>query len=197
VLEAKGFEPQNVAGTSAGAIVAVLSAAGYRTSELLDIILSLDYSKFQDKGWEDRLSLIGSCASIMLDQGIYEGEAFRLWIENRLSAKGVRTFGDLIHPAYADQPRYRYRAQVIASDVTERRLLVLPQDAERLGIAPDELNVALAVRMSMSIPIFFEPVRFRNPQTGTEHLIVDGGMLSNFPIWIFDVDGEPEWPTYG
>ncbi len=50
--------------------------------------------------------------------------------------------------------------------------------------------------MSMSIPIFFEPVRFTNGQTGEEHLIVDGGMLSNFPVWLFDAP-EPQWSTFG
>ena len=68
-----------------------------------------------------------------------------------------------------------------------------------LGIKPDELDVSLAVRMSMSIPIFFEPVRVENTETNREHLIVDGGMLSNFPVWLFDSDpGEvPTWPTFG
>jgi NTE family protein len=51
--------------------------------------------------------------------------------------------------------------------------------------------------MSMSIPLFFEPVRYRHPKTAREHLIVDGGLLSNFPVWLFDSDGEPEWPTFG
>ena len=32
---------------------------------------------------------------------------------------------------------------------------------------------------------------------GDEHLIVDGGVLSNFPVWLFDSDGEPPWPTFG
>ncbi len=95
------------------------------------------------------------------------------------------------------EPRYRYKLQIIASDVTERRLLVLPRDAPKLGIDdPDDIDVARAVRMSMSIPIFFEPVRFANPKTGREHLIVDGGMLSNFPVWLFDAK-EPQWPTIG
>src|SRR5207344_1582866 len=35
-----------------------------------------------------------------------------------------------------------------------------------------------------------------NPR-GEEHLIVDGGVLSNFPVWIFDSKGEPPWPTFG
>ena len=53
--------------------------------------------------------------------------------------------------------------------------------------------------MSMSIPIFFEPVRLREPKSGQDHVIVDGGMLSNFPVWLFDCGDEepPEWPTFG
>ncbi len=81
--------------------------------------------------------------------------------------------------------------------MTGRRLLVLPRDAARLGVDPERLSVALAVRMSMSIPIFFEPVRWLNPADGQQHVIVDGGMLSNFPVWLFDSDGVPEWPTFG
>ncbi len=108
----------------------------------------------------------------------------------------MRTFGDLVRRDGVDV-RYRYKLQVIASDVTERRMLVLPRDAPSLGITePDDLGVALAVRMSMSIPIFFEPVKLANPRTGVEHLVVDGGMLSNFPVWLFDAE-DPQWPTFG
>jgi NTE family protein len=76
---------------------------------------------------------------------------------------------------------------------------VLPRDAELLGESWDTLEVAKAVRMSMSIPIFFEPVRVQNPKTNHEHVIVDGGMLSNFPVWLFDCepDETPRWPTFG
>lgn len=55
--------------------------------------------------------------------------------------------------------------------------------------------------MSMSIPLFFEPVI-----KSTKHLknmpeqcyIVDGGMLSNYPVWLFDSDDKDiKWPTIG
>ena len=197
VLEERGFEPQNVAGTSAGAIVATLLAAGYTAAELREIILGLDFSRLRDTAWEDRVPLAGAPLSILRDLGIYEGEYFRKLMSDLLEAKQVRTFRDLVHPRYADQPDYRYKARVIASDLTGRCLLALPQDAPKLGLTPDDLNVALAVRMSMSIPIFFEPVRVRNPQTGREHIVVDGGVLSGYPIWIFDQDGAPQWPTFG
>jgi NTE family protein len=198
-LEERGYRPQNVAGTSAGAISAALLAAGYTATELKEIILDLDYRAFQDKGWEDKVPLIERSLSLLLDLGLYEGNYFLDWIRERLEAKGVRTFADLVHPEFADDPRFRSKLQVIASDVSTRELLVLPRDARKLGIDPDSLDVALAVRMSMSIPIFFEPVRFENPETGRTHVIVDGGMLSNYPVWLFDCadDEPPQWPTFG
>ncbi len=198
-LEERGYRPQNVAGTSAGAITAALLAAGYSAGELREIIVSLDYRQFQDRAWEDKVPLIERSLSLLLDLGLYEGDRFLSWKRERLEAKGVRTFADLVHPDFADDPRVRSRLQVIASDVTTHELLVLPRDAAKLGVEADDLDVALAVRMSMSIPVFFEPVRFENAKDGRTHVIVDGGMLSNFPVWLFDCDdGEaPEWPTFG
>jgi len=199
MLEERGFHPQNVAGTSAGAITAALIACGYSAAELKDVIFGMDFLRFRDTAWEDRIPLVGKGASIFKDLGIYEGEYFESWIGELLKAKGVNTFADLATSEYGDDPRYGYRLQVIASDVTSHRLLVLPRDAGELGLDPDELEVARAVRMSMSIPIFFEPVSFVNQATNKEHVIVDGGMLSNFPVWLFDcpADEEPSWPTFG
>jgi NTE family protein len=199
LLEERGFQPQNIAGTSAGAITAALIAARYTADELREIIVSLDFKQFQDEGWEDRIPIFDRTASLLLDQGIYEGKRFYEWMREQLEVKGVRTFGDLVFDQWGDDPRYRSRLQVIASDVTGRRLLVLPRDAALLGFEPDELDVAFAVRMSMSIPFFFEPVRVKNEKTGVEHIVVDGGMLSNFPVWLFDCgdDEEPDWPTFG
>ena len=65
---------------------------------------------------------------------------------------------------------------------------------------PDELEIAAAVRMSMSIPIFFDPVVYHDPRKPhDQRLIVDGGLLSNFPVWLFDTpaDHVPRWPTFG
>jgi NTE family protein len=190
--------PKRVAGTSAGAITAALVAAGYSAGELDEILLEVPFARFKDTAWEDRIPIVGHPLSVLLQRGIYEGGFFREWMRGLLAAKGVRTFGQLADPE-ATELKERYRLKVIVSDVTHRRLLVLPDDAASLGIEPDDLEVAYAVRMSMSIPIFFEPVMHRNPRTGVDHLIVDGGMLSNFPVWLFDADkGEPpRWPTFG
>jgi len=200
ILEEQGYQPQSLAGSSAGAITAVLLAAGYSAAELREIVRSLDFRQLTDEAWEDRIPLIGSLVSILKDKGIYEGNAFIALMRSLLEARGVHTFADLRHPIYGQDPNplYRHKVQVIVSDLTDRCLLVLPRDAKaHLGVEPDEMDVALAVRMSMSISIFFEPVRFPNPVDKQEHVLVDGGMLSNFPVWLFDSGGEPEWPTFG
>ena len=52
--------------------------------------------------------------------------------------------------------------------------------------------------MSMSIPLFFEPWKLTDLK-GKVHHIVDGGLLSNYPIWMFDapIGEDPAWPTFG
>ena len=197
-LEQEGFTHKSVAGTSAGAITAALVAAGYSSAELDEILLKIPFSKFKDEGWLDKVPIIGHVANAAVDWGVYEGKFFQNWMAELLEAKGITKFGQLVDEEKADEPGSRYRLRVIASDVTHRRMLVLPDDAGHLGIQPDELEIAYAVRMSMSIPFFFEPVKHKNPETDEEHLIVDGGMLSNFPVWLFDREGhEPRWPTFG
>jgi NTE family protein len=196
-IEAAGYGVKRAAGTSAGAITAALIAAGYSAAELREAVLALDFRQFEDKGWEDRVPLLHNPLSLLLDQGIYEGDRFLEWMRGMLSDKDVFTFKHL--RTGSDDPRYAYKLQVVVSDVSARELLVLPRDAAKLGLDPDKLEVALAVRMSMSIPLFFEPIRIHNSKTNWEHVLVDGGMLSNFPVWLFDCDDgrPPEWPTFG
>jgi NTE family protein len=195
-LEENGFEPNNVAGTSAGAITAALVAAGYSAAELKDIVFNMPFPRFKDSGGMARLPFFGGPLNVLTDLGLYEGKYFHAWISGLLAAKNVSKFGDLLNPE-STGPADRHRLRVIASDVTHRRMLILPTDAPHLGIEPDDMVVADAVRMSMSIPIFFEPVEVSD--ANGEHMIVDGGMLSNFPVWLFDAPAgkRPRWPTFG
>jgi NTE family protein len=50
----------------------------------------------------------------------------------------------------------------------------------------------------MSIPFFYRPVELSVPGPDPS-VLVDGGMLSNFPVDVFDrTDGKPpRWPTIG
>jgi NTE family protein len=185
VLEREDYVVNKIAGTSAGSIVAALYAAGYSAAELRSMALSIDFARFKDAGWARRVPMIGAPLGILQRQGFHRGRVFHRWIADLLAAKGVRTFKDLPE------------LQVIVSDLTLREMLVLPRDAHHLGLDPDRLDVALAVRASISVPFVFEPLRVREGGDGLEHVLVDGGMLSNFPVWLFDVKGEPERATFG
>jgi NTE family protein len=194
-IEKAGYVFENLAGTSAGAIVASLLAVDYSAAELKKELEKLNYNDFKDEGLLDKLGFFGKSLSLGFEYGIYEGEFFEDWLEGLLAAKKMTTFGE-IRTEYEDD-QYRYKFQAIAADITDRRLLVLPNDLRSFGINPDEFSISRAVRMSMSIPFFFEPVELRDI-SGRKHFIVDGGLLSNYPIWLLD-DGtdNPEWPTFG
>jgi NTE family protein len=194
-----GYRPACVAGTSAGAITASLVAAGYTGDELQQIALhEMDFKKFEDPTFLDHFGVAGDIAEFLKSRGMHSGNYFLGWIRELLGAKGKTRFGDLRDPSATAENR-TYRLQVIASDISAQSMLVLPRDSEQLGLGdPDELEIAQAVRMSMSIPVFFEPVRQRDNH-GREHTIVDGGLLSNFPIWLFDAAPgvTPTIPTFG
>ncbi len=197
VTEEKGYVFENVAGTSAGAIVAALIAAGYKGKELKKIQNEVDYLKFKDPTLQQEIPFIGSVLSLITEKSFYKGDFFESWLHERLQEKNISTFGDLVMEEYKDDPKYRYKLQVIASDISRGKMLVLPRDIVDYGINPDELSVVKAVRMSMSIPFFFKPVILTS-SVGVSSYIVDGAILSNFPIWLFD-DGTPDpaWPTLG
>ncbi len=178
-----------VAGTSAGAIVASLVAAGYTAEEIRDLIFSIDYRRFEDNDMVGKLPLFGPAWNLKTNLGLYKGDYIENWIREALRAKGVENFGDLVVVNRSKDFPGRYRLRVIASDISTGQMLVLPQDISRYGMDPDKLQVARAVRMSISIPFFFEPVvvTYKGEDGGEiKSYIVDGGLLSNFPVWLFD-----------
>ena len=203
-LSEADYTIHRVAGTSAGAIVGSLIAAGMPPDALQQVMRSVDYGRFEDEGFLDHLGLVGKGASILFEKGIYEGRFLTEWLEGLLRDLGVRTFGDLRidDPGSSLPPERAYRLVVMTSDVTRGELVRLPWDYPKYGLDPDEQPIAHAVRASMSIPFFYEPVRFAGRGPNAKPLtsyMVDGGMLSNFPIEVFDrTDGKaPRWPTFG
>ena len=197
-----GWTFPRVAGTSVGALAAAFAAAGADSATFGDVLRRLDLRRIPDR--RVPLPLISEGVSLFVGRGAYAGDWIHQWLTRELEGLGVRTFADLrrddpgADPALST-PDHRYKLVVMATDVTNGRLLRLPWDYPRFGLDPDEQLVADAVRMSLSIPFYFEPRTLRNPVTGDEATIVDGGVLSNFAIEIFDrTDGqEPRWPTFG
>lgn len=191
-----------VAGTSAGSIVGALAAAGLPATKMLEVMHGLEYRKVRDRRGISRVPMVGKALSLALADGIYEGEYVREFLGNVLHEAGVETFADLrLDPAEGRRlpPGQDYRLVVMATDITNGCLVRLPWDYQRLyGLDPDRQLVVDALRASMAIPLYFKPVRLRDAE-GKESILVDGGMLSNFSIDVFDrSDGRPpRWPTFG
>ena len=205
-LDEAGYAFPRVAGSSAGAIVAslvaALTSAGEPVSRLADVMRTVDYRRFRDPGGLGRLPVVGRALSLLVRDGLYDGRYLEDFLTGALGELGVRTFGDLrlpaSDPALEGLPEGRgYRLVVTVSDLSRRRLARLPWDFPSYDADPDDQPVARAVRASAAIPFFFRPVR--QPTAAGEATWVDGGLLSNFPVDLFDRSdsAEPRWPTFG
>lgn len=205
VLEERGYRVNRVAGSSAGSIAGALATAGISGTTMVKILRETDYRKFEDGPWWTR-SIIGKGLSILLHNGVHRGEYLKSWLTEQLTAHGAPgrtgTFADLLYedpdPEHQLEGSRKYRLVVTASDLSAGRLRYLPTDADAFGTTPAQLRVVDTVRASTSIPLFFRPVRSKNA-FGKPAVLVDGGMLSNFPVSVFDrPEGElPRWPTFG
>lgn len=185
-LEEKGFRFHRVAGTSAGAILACFIAAGYTGKEIEEMLENQDFQTLLDPRKTILPLPIMKWFHLYWRMGLYQGKALENWFMKKLAAKGVYTFGDL--PAGT--------LKIIASDLTHGKMLVLPDDLAHYGISAETFPLARALRMSCGIPFFFEPV-ILNVGVG-ETIVVDGGVLSNFPMWLFDEpDGKRQRPLLG
>ena len=198
IAEQQGYRWNHVAGTSAGAIIASLVAAGYTAPELDAIMRSIDYTRFVASPPCDPLH-ISDMLQLLMHNGLHNGSYIEEFVREKLAAKGIQTFGDLLSTDITQRtdPFLCYRLTIIASDITNSQMLRLPQDVSSFGLDPDTLDVALAVRMSASIPFFFEPIMLKHTD-GNSSCIVDGGLLSNYPLFLFEqAHMPPEIPTFG
>jgi NTE family protein len=197
-----GYNFRRVAGTSAGSILAAFVAAGMSADNLVDVMARFEYERVPDRG-PPGLPVVSEGLSLLRHGGAYRGDYLRDFVRRELQRFGVTTFGDLRRTdpgAYKSrEPHERYRLVVMVTDITNGRLLRLPWDYPLLNLDPDGQLVADAVRASSSIPLFFEPCSIGDDKVGKQTTLVDGGVLSNFPVEIFDrTDGEtPRWPTFG
>jgi len=208
----------NLAGTSAGSIVAALLVAGYDATGIQKLLADAKYSRFADTGpggvWAS-----GLFNAVARMRGAAPGRYFLEWMGEQLAAsplakelgKSELTFDDVRRrdlppreevPDISDEKyeRAKYRLHVIGSDITTGRMIILPDDLPEYTdengkpFDKDSFPLVEAVRMSMSYPFLFTPVVLH--REGKPVYVVDGGLLSNFPIWLFD-SPNPKRPTWG
>ncbi|MEN9523733.1 MAG: hypothetical protein RL065_2110 [Bacteroidota bacterium] len=174
---------QNVAGTSAGSILAALVAVGYTPDELTTILSSLKFQQFND----NEFGFISGSKRIITKYGWYKGNKFEKFMERLIATKSAQqnlTFNEL-HQLHLSNPNQFKELFVTATDVLSQQAVVMSYKNY-----PD-MPISKAVRCSMSIPFYFKPVywEYKSKDFSEIHypqLLVDGGVLMNYPIHIFD-----------
>lgn len=173
VLDAKGILPniQRVGGTSAGAINATLVGLGFTPGETLAILTALNFKSFLDDDW----GIVRDTARLIEDFGWYKGDFFRNWIATLIAQKtgnSEATFSDVFQSKKQKGFRDLY---FIGTNLSTGF-----SEAFSYEHTPG-MRVADAVRMSMSIPLFFAAKRSKR-----RDVYVDGGVLDNYPVRLFD-----------
>lgn len=171
---------ESVGGTSAGAIAALTVALGYRSDEIEKIIYDTKLQKFND----GKFFFIGGMSRMSKRYGWYRGKAFTQWLDKIIADKtgnGDITFRELHQRNFRD-------LYVTGTSLNHQKLLVFCRQSY-----PD-MKVKDAVRISMSIPLYFEAVCIDSAghvldirkAKGNYDIVVDGGFTGNFPIFLFD-----------
>ncbi|OIO66599.1 MAG: patatin [Zetaproteobacteria bacterium CG_4_9_14_3_um_filter_49_83] len=169
VLQEKGIlvQVQRVAGTSAGAINAVLLSLGYTPEETNEVLSKLEFKNFMDDSW----GVARDSKRLLKEFGWYKGDFFRAWIGNLIAGKignAEATFAELKAHGCLD-------LYLVGTNLSTKFSEVY--SAEHTP----RMRVADAARISMSIPLFFASVKDARGDR-----FVDGGVLNNYPIKLFD-----------
>jgi NTE family protein len=174
VLEEKGImsEVKRVAGSSAGAITAGLLTCGFTPHDILEEVGKKNFNDFKDEDF----GVFRDVKRLMTEYGYYAGKEFHDWYGRLLEAKSGDadiTFGDVFR---------RYKKELIITGTCLNRRETHFYNRKR----NKDMPVRDAVRISMSIPLFFAAVEWQGD------LLVDGGVMNNYPIWIFDGEKTPD-----
>ncbi len=164
---------KRVAGTSAGAITATLLALGYDSSSISSIIADTNFKKFED----NTFLFIRDIVRLIRKYGWNKGETFENWISNLIIKKTGNknlTFSELHDKVLKGIPGFK-DLYVVATNVSKQKAEVISYENY------PNLPIYKAIRMSMSIPVFFSAVK---DEKGDYY--VDGGLTSNYAIQIFD-----------
>lgn len=160
--------------------------------------------------------------------GINPGVDFEKWITGILNGHDIKNTQQLLELREKLPEGIKFRGSnekfvskprlvIVASDLTTQSKVHFPEMAELYWDSPGEVHPAKYVRASMSIPLFFNSFEIKNiptgpsaPQLWKEHVrykgdkvpgtvrMVDGGLLSNFPINVFHQTSKmPTRPTFG
>lgn len=184
---------KRLAGSSAGSIVAAGLAIGYTGDEIIKLLDETNFSKFKDDSW----GVVIDVYRFVTQYGVYKGDAFLKWFKDVIKAKGEDeniTFKQVYD---------KYGKELVITGTCLNRATTYYFHHTTY---PD-MPIALAVRISMSIPLVFKAITLKRQEKRVDDngndvldndgnpiideyddVMVDGGLLNNYPIWVFDGD---------
>jgi NTE family protein len=151
---------QTVAGVSCGALVATMYAIGYTATELEQYFLEKDLEPLRDV----RLKYF------FTKWGFESGKKIIEMLEELLERKGFDK--DITFQALYE--RTKIDLHIYACNLTRYKMISF-----RYSDSPN-LAVTKAVRMSFGIPFIFTLQKYKGD------IIVDGGIMNNYPIDLYD-----------
>lgn len=169
---------ERAGGTSAGALMALLVSLEYSPEEIYSIIESTDFEAFNDGS----MFLAGGVQRLTKNQGWYRTQEMEHWLEGLINSKTGNpdiTLGEWAEQSIID-------VYLTCTFLNYQELVYLSHETY------PEMRLADAALAAMCIPLYFEPVRFdahgHRPSEFSPELAIalDGGMISNFPITMFD-----------
>ncbi|WP_188561230.1 patatin-like phospholipase family protein [Hymenobacter frigidus] len=178
---------ERVGGTSAGAIQAALLAVGYSAQEIIDVVNATPIQRLND----GRFIFFGGTHRLVKEYGWYRGDEFSTYLSELVARKTQQpnlTLSQLHDLAQKHPGQYR-DLYTTGTNLTTQRVQVFSHETT------PTMRVADAVRISMSIPLYFRAVLLDarnnvltgNPAPGQPvQVLVDGGLLANYPVDLFD-----------
>lgn len=160
-------------GSSAGAITATALALGYSANEITDLLFNTDFQQFKDS------SILEASTGLLQSYGLHSGAFFFEWIGKLIAKKtGNRdaTFTD-IYKLFAKD------LYITGCNVNVGKTVYFHRKTH------PNMPIRQAVRISISIPLLFQPVLFQND------FYVDGGLFDNYPLGCFDGNQPGDRPT--
>lgn len=154
---------EKFAGTSAGALGCLMVVLGYTSNQMEDLVVNLDFKSFSEK---EEISLISLIENYGISSGKKIDDLFRIIIKKKMGNPNI-TFKELYE-------KTKKELNILVSNLSLGKYDVLNH------INSPDMSVYLAVRLSLNIPFLFKPIEYNGC------LYVDGGVMNNYPIKIFN-----------
>lgn len=205
-----------VAGTSAGAITACVASFNLPFKELKEIVDTLDYSKIPQKHEIEELKWIPlevkeilngifgdiNCVYRLVNHyGWYSTSYFYSWIQEVIESqfdvskkRPPYTFADFRNPSIHKDGKEFHDLYIVGTNLSLKVGEVFSFETT------PHMEVAEAVRISMSVPLLFEAVKVNriSEESGLQmNVFCDGGVINNYPIQLFDEDEYNTYPFNG